>query len=62
MQELEGSACNARASGIGKLWSQDVLHLAACLETVTFGASIPTGRGELWPAMFFCFQVEILEL
>ena len=62
MQELEGAAGNARAPGIGKLWSRDVQHLAACLEIVIFGPSVLTGKGKLWPRDVFCFQVEILAL
>ena len=62
MQELEGAAANARASGIGKLWSRDVLHHAACLEIVIFGFSILPGRGEFVPRDAFCFQVVILTL
>ena len=56
MQELEGAAGNARAPGIGKLWSRDVLHHAACLEIVIFGFSIPGGRGEYVPRDAFVFK------
>ena len=56
MQELEVAAGNARAPGIGTLWSRDVMHLAACLETVMFCPSFPYGQGETLAPRRFLFS------